>query len=256
MWKVILNRRQALRLGGILVASSLGGVNLAWGEGDTRDGQGTIVALEGSAWVDGRKALLGESVLEGEIVKGTPEGSLILRFPDNSILKLKGEFEFRVERGKSSRGWSLIKGGLLAIVTMGSRYSLTTPTAVLGVRGTVFYYEVIQRMSLSSASGAVIPVMGKVPSPPPDAKEYLCLCNGQVVPSSPTIDRGKEIVSQYHNSFFVYPEREGLKLVSAFLWNHTDREILDLAKHQEQPRHDMEWIYRAWRERGEKPGSY
>ena len=254
--EVRLTRRQALRLGGILVASSWMGPNLAWGEAETREGRGIVVALEGSAWVDGRKARLGESVLEGEVVRGSPEASLVLRFTDNSLVKLKGEFEFLVDSGKSSSVWALIKGGLLAIVTRGSRYSLATPTAVLGIRGTVFYYEVIRRKTLSRASGAVIPVMGKVPSPPPDATEYLCLCNGQVVPSSPTIDRGKEIVSQYHNSFFVYPEREGLKLVSAFLWNHTDREILDLAKHQEQPRHDMEWIYRAWRERGEKPGSY
>lgn len=256
IWEVHLSRRQALRLGGILVASSWRSPKFAWGEGVTRDDQGIIVALEGSAWVDGRKASLGESVLEGEVLKGTPEASLVLRFPDNSIVKLKGEFEFRVKMGQSSRVWVLIKGGLLAIVTRGSRYSLATPTAVLGVRGTVFYYEVIKPESVCGASGAVIPVMGRVPSPPPDATEYLCLCNGHVVPSSPAKDQGKEIVSQYHTSFFVYPEREGLGLVSAFLWNHTDREILDLAKHQEDPRHEMEWIYRAWRERSGRPGSY
>jgi hypothetical protein len=67
-------------------------------------------------------------------------------------VKLKGEFEFRVEMRKSSRVWALIKGGLLAIVTRGSRYSLATPTAVLGVRGTVFYYEVIKPKSVCGAS--------------------------------------------------------------------------------------------------------
>jgi hypothetical protein len=255
--QMLLSRRQVVCLGGILLASSWWrGANLVWGKGETREGEGIIVALEGSVWVGGRKASLGESVLEGEVIKGTPEASLVLRFRDNSVVKLKGDFEFRVEIGKSSRVWSLIKGGLLAIVTRGSRYSLATPTAVLGVRGTVLYYEVIKQKRLSGASGAVVPVMGKVPSPPPDAAEYLCLCNGHVVPSSPAKDEDKEIVSQYHASFFVYPERQGLRLVSAFLWNHTDSEILDLAKHQEQPPHDMEWIYRAWRERSGRPGSY
>jgi len=255
-WEVLLTRRQALRLGGILVASSWMGPNLAWVEGETREGRGIVVALEGSAWVDGRKARLGESVLEGEVVRGSPEASLVLRFTGNSLVKLKGEFEFLVDSGKSSSVWALIKGGLLAIVTRGSRYSLATPTAVLGIRGTVFYYEVIRRKTLSGASGAVIPVMGKVPSPPPDATEYLCLCNGHMVPSSLEKEQGKEIISQYHTSFFVYPEKEGLRLVSAFLWNHTDREILDLAEHQEGPHHDMDWIYRGWRESSGTPGSY
>jgi hypothetical protein len=255
-WEVLLTRRQALRFGGILVASLWKGPHLAWGAGETRYGRGIIVALEGSAWVEGREAQLGESVLEGETVKGSPEASLVLRFPYNSLVKLKGEFEFEVDRGKGSRVWALVKGGLLAIVTRGSRYSLVTPTAILGIRGTVFYYEVIRRKSLSGISGTVIPVMGRVPSPPPDAIEYLCLCNGHIAPSSLEEEKEKEIVSQYHTSFFVYLEREGVRLVSAFLWNHTDREILDLTKHQEDPRHDMDWIYQAWREKGGTPGSY
>ena len=254
---MFLTRRQALWLGGILVASSWRGLSLAWGQGSSRSVQGSIVALEGEAWVDGRKAELGGSVSEGELIKGAPEASLVLRFPDNSVLKLKGEFEFRVDRGKgSSRFWSLIKGGLLAIMTRGSGYSLATPSVVLGIRGTVFYYEVIRRKSVSGTSGAVIPAMGKVPALPPDAEEYLCICNGQVTYSVPGKNEDKEIVSQYHSSFFVYPEREGARLGSAFLWNHTDSEILDLAKHQEHPRHDMEWIHRAWRERSGTPSSY
>jgi len=46
-WEVLLTRRQALRVGGILVASSWMGPNLAWGEGETREGRGIVVALEG-----------------------------------------------------------------------------------------------------------------------------------------------------------------------------------------------------------------
>lgn len=254
--EVLLTRRQALRLGGILVASSWLGPKLAWGEGQTREGGGTVVALEGLAWVNGREAHLGGSVLAGEVVKGAPEASVVLRFPDNSLVKLKGEFEFRVDGGESSSFWALIKGALLAIVTKGSRYSLSTPTAVVGVRGTVFFHEVLRQKTLSGLSGAVIPAMGRAPSPPPDAAEYFCLCNGHAVPSSLERKQDKEIVSQYHTSFFVYPERDGLRLVPGFLWNHTDREILDLVKHQEGPQHDMEWIYRAWRERSGAPGSY
>jgi hypothetical protein len=256
-WEVLLTRRQALCLGGILVASSWRGSRVAWGQGSSRTGQGSIVALEGEAWVDGKKAVLGGSVSEGELIKGAPEASLVLRFPDNSVLKLKGEFEFRVERWKdSSRFWSLIKGGLLTIVTRGNRYSLATPSVAVGIRGTVFYCEVIRRKSVSGTSGAVIPVMGKVPAPPPDATEYLCICNGEVTSSVPGKSEDKEIVSQYHSSFFVFPEKEGARLGSAFLWNHTNSEILDLGKHQEHPRHDMEWIYRGWRERSGTPGSY
>jgi hypothetical protein len=255
-WEVLLTRRQALRLGGILVASSWMGLKPAWGEGGPRETRGIVVALEGSAWVEGRKVRLGESVLAGEVMKGAPDASVVLRFPDNSLAKLRGEFEFRVDEGENSSVWALIKGALLAIVTKGSRYSLSTPTAVLGVRGTVFYHEVIRQKALSGGSGAVIPVMGRAPSPPPDATEYLCLCNGRAVPSSLERKQDEEIVSQYHTCFFVYPEREGLRLVPAFLWNHTDREILDLVKHQEGLHHDMEWIYRAWRGGSRTPSSY
>ncbi len=255
-WEVLLTRRQALRLGGILVASSWTGLKLARGERETQEARAIVVALEGSAWVDGREARLGETVLEGEVIKGAPDASVVLRFLDNSLVKLKGESEFRVNRVENSSVWALVKGALLAIVTKGSRYSLSTPTAVIGVRGTVFYHEVFRQTILSGGSAAVIPVMGRAPSPPPDAAEYLCLCNGRAVPSSLERRHDKEIVSDYHTSFFVYPEREGLRLVPAFLWNHTDREILDLVKHQEGPHHDMEWIYRAWRERSGAPGSY
>jgi hypothetical protein len=255
-WEVVLTRREALRLGGILVASSWMGPKLAEGEGETREGGGTVVALEGLAWVDGRGVRLGERVLAGEVVKGAPNASVVLRFPDNSLVKLKGEFEFRVGKAERSSVWALIKGALLAIVMKKSRYSLSTPTAVLGVRGTVFFYEVLRKRALSRGSASVIPVMGRPPSPPPDAAEYFCLCNGSAVSSSLERKPDKEIVSQYHTSFFVYPERDGLRLVPAFLWNHTDREILDLVKHQESPQHDMEWIYRAWRESGGTPGTY
>ena len=254
--EVVLTRRQALRLGGILVASSWMGPKLAWGEEETREGGGTVVALEGSAWVDGREVRLGESVLVGEVVKGAPDASVVLWFQDNSLVKLKGEFEFRVDGGESSSIWALVKGALLAIVMKGRRYSLSTPTAVIGLRGTVFFHEVLRQKVLSGGSGAVIPVMGRAPSPPPDAAEYFCLCNGRAVPSSSERKQDKEIVSQYHTSFFVYPDRDGLRLAPAFLWNHTDKEILDLVKHQKSPQHDMQWIYRAWRERGGAPGSY
>jgi len=255
-WEVLLTRRQALRLGGMLVASSWISPKLSWGGGETRDGRGIVVALEGWAWVEGRKLRLGESVLAGEILRGSPEASVVLRFTDNSLVKLKGEFEFRVDGSERSSVWSLVKGALLAIVTKGSGHSLSTPTSVLGVRGTVFYHEVIRPKTLSGWAGAVIPVMGKAPSPPPDAAEYLCLCNGRAVPSSLERKQDKEIVSQYHTCFFVYPEKEGLRLVPGFVWNHTDKEILDLVKHQEGPHHDMDWIYRAWRERSGTPDSY
>ena len=104
-----------------------------------------VVASEGQVLVDGVELLPDQSVRPGQSLLAVRDGSVVLRLPDGSELLLpggslleinslqdgehQGETRLHLHEGRVE---SRVRGGPAA------RYRITTPTAVIGVRGTVF----------------------------------------------------------------------------------------------------------------------
>jgi len=87
----------------------------------------------------------------GETIRTAPSSEVQLRFTDGALMSLREDSEFKVDEyrfqnqgGEGDRAMStLIKGGLRTITGVigkqdASAYSITTPVATIGVRGTHF----------------------------------------------------------------------------------------------------------------------
>ncbi len=87
---------------------------------------------------------LGSRVADGQTVKTGPGALVILRYPDESRIKLKENTELVVRAPaiiKEPRGVDLVVGAVFALVRKGQdgKFLVKTPVAVAGVRGTQFF---------------------------------------------------------------------------------------------------------------------
>jgi hypothetical protein len=158
-------------LAGILLAGSLG---MAWGA----QVAGTVVNLSGPLMVrkaDGAVKVLGlkSEVEQGDTLVSEKNTYARIRFIDNSEITLQPGTTFTIEAfayeaGKpeaDSASFSLLKGGLRSLTgLLGKRnkekFSLKTPTATIGIRGTTFVAQYVAPV----AAGAPLPPAG-APAP-------------------------------------------------------------------------------------------
>jgi len=113
---------------------------------------GKITALEGKVDMtaagakDAVPVAVGVSVNAGDILRAKSKSKAEITFPDGNILRLAENTRVRVtqyqpEEGKKSYV-NLFRGKTVAVVDKlkkGSNFEVHTPTAICGVRGTVFY---------------------------------------------------------------------------------------------------------------------
>ena len=113
---------------------------------------GKITALEGKVDMtpagakDAVPVAVGVSVNAGDILRAKSKSKAEITFPDGNILRLAENTRVRVtqyqpEQGKTSYV-NLFRGKTVAVVDKlkkGSNFEVHTPTAICGVRGTVFY---------------------------------------------------------------------------------------------------------------------
>lgn len=138
-------------------AASLMSAALAW----AGEVAGTVVNLSGPLMArkaDGTvKALSLKSKVEnGDTLVSEKDTYARIRFTDNSEITLKPNTQFKIENFSFDEGkpekdaavFNLVKGGLRAVTgTLGKRsnerFGLNTPTATIGIRGTIFIAEYI-----------------------------------------------------------------------------------------------------------------
>jgi hypothetical protein len=138
-------------------AASLMSMALAW----AGEVAGTVVNLSGPLMArkaDGSvKALsLKSNVENGDTLVSEKDTYARIRFTDNSEITLKPNTQFKIENfsfdearpEKDAAVFNLVKGGLRAVTgTLGKRsnerFGLNTPTATIGIRGTIFIAEYI-----------------------------------------------------------------------------------------------------------------
>jgi hypothetical protein len=127
--------------------------------------------------------LIGSKIDEGDTVVTEKRTYARLKFNDGSEVTLKPNSQFKVEEYRYDEGkpkddsasFRLIKGGLRTITgQIGKRgnqesYQMKTPTATIGVRGTIYDVHFCQGDSLGDSCGAINPGI------------YLFVSNGTVV---------------------------------------------------------------------------
>lgn len=118
-----------------------------------------------------RSLAIGSKIESGDTVETAKRTYARLKFTDGSEVTLKPNTQFKVEqyaydkaRPKQDTGrFSLIKGGLRTITgQIGKRgdqnsYRMRTPTATIGIRGTIYIAEYVSQEE--TAEGASTPVM-------------------------------------------------------------------------------------------------
>jgi hypothetical protein len=149
-WKRFLDGRVLVVLGIILILCIADGVRRENQEFET-----TLSTFTGQAWVQEAEstnptaAVLGEKLVDGNVVSTGPNGSATLVFPDGSLVVLGPSSIMTVKLLEYSRGgaWRarafyLKVGSVFAHVSPNfghqSEWKVYTPSSVAAVRGTVF----------------------------------------------------------------------------------------------------------------------
>lgn len=164
-----------------------------------------VVQLTGDALVNGSRLMPSQTIQTGDEIQTGPGSNLVFVMGNSSFL-VRQNSRLTVERGATLNTVSLLRlvtGAVASVWNKGGSKSIITPTLTAGIRGTGVYAEVMP------ASGG---------------RTYFCNCYGTV-----EIDVGgsqKLSEAQYHQAFWAEPEpnKDGRRLTSAGLINHTDAE--------------------------------
>lgn len=134
---------------------------------------GIVTYLSGTASVlsaDGKTRILrkGSSLNQGDTAITGKDGKIDVHFSDEAQVNLRPGSQFRIDeyvyKGKpdgNERGiFSLLKGGLRTITGLIGRanksaYSVVTPTATIGIRGTEYSANVEKGLRVSVAHGEI-----------------------------------------------------------------------------------------------------
>lgn len=128
---------------------------------DNNIGIPKVVFVQGKAYLGDVELKQGMEVENGKEFKMDENSAIDVRFPDGSIVRLKGA-KAKLEWKPDSTEWSLASGIIYSSVSKKKKtdqYRIVTPTSVMGVRGTRFFVE-------ESTD-----------------KTYLCVCHGAVAAS-------------------------------------------------------------------------
>ena len=201
-------------------------------------GFGIVKELWTEASAAGRPLRKGSRVESGEEIR-VPRGNLMtLSLSDNTILRINGGTTVTLEIGADRRGFfRLLVGSILTVMPTRNFYLAYLPTAVIGIKGTVFFQQIFHPGE-TTARG----MNNKPFAIPGGVREYFCLCNG-AVDFLNTGDLGAFFTdkAEHHNSYFIDPSRPE-KLVKAPMVNHDDSEIRYLIYLQDGPKHSSKFL--------------
>ncbi|MBN2535509.1 MAG: FecR domain-containing protein [Spirochaetales bacterium] len=137
--------------------------------------------MEGEVSINDKKAETGEKI-ENKSIVSTGENSFCeIVFDNKNIIKIQDNTLFKLDFSKVHKSIDLKQGTLisvlkkLAVLADSDSFTITTPAAILGVRGTSFFVK-------------ADPVA-----------TYICICNG-IVTVSDAENNSSEIIKSKHHS--------------------------------------------------------
>jgi hypothetical protein len=117
-----------------------------------------VLAVEGEATVDGKKAVVGMEVKATSVLETQQASKLTFTLKPGSVIQVRQNA--KVELGNSERktySLKLLAGAIWSFLPKATSYEVVGANVVAGVRGTVFYVENMA-----------------------DDKTYVCDCDGEV----------------------------------------------------------------------------
>ncbi len=196
-------------------------------------GQLEILQVDGTAVSEAEELKPGVRIESRRTIE-LKEGVLVASLPDNSIIKLSKNAVVTFKLDSRQGGtMHLRKGGMLAVVnkSRAKPYLIRTANAMIGVKGTVCYSNILTREELEEFS---------IPGPSAD---YFCLCNGGIDFLNEGLDQLKSDRSDYHNPYFIRPGKERAFIEPTDnLINHTDEEIFELIQRMKGRKHETGWL--------------
>ncbi|MEW5733435.1 MAG: FecR domain-containing protein [Thermodesulfobacteriota bacterium] len=204
-------RRSALALG-FLYASLLfcAQVNPA----HARAPRAVVRIATGQVSINGKPAFAGDAVTDGALLE-TGKGSFcVIIFDQKNTIAVSADTRVTLALAGKEKALDIAKGAVaslvrgLARISGGTAYAYTvkTPTAICGVRGTAFFV--------------------KVESP---KKTYVCLCNGSLELSAASGGKVEQLTANHHKAFWVTEKGASIIISSALPDFHTDGEMESLA---------------------------
>ena len=172
--------------------------------------EGKIVYLEGEVTVNNASVEIGDPVLDSDIVATGPDSYCEIVFGGKNVFRLEENTVADIDWSGSSV--NINKGAigavftkLEAVVASEDVFSVKTPTAVAGVRGTVFYI--------------------KVEDP---ENTYICICNGE-------LDLGEtykdlNVAADHHKAYRFTGTGDSVSYTSAGMLYHDDPKMESIAQ--------------------------
>ena len=190
-------------------------------EGAVQLFNGEISYTEGTVLLNGIKAEIGDSVTNGDNIITEADSVCEVVFNERNIIQIGADSLFSIG-SSSSIDFSLEKGSLAAvadklnkIAAMKERLVVKTPSAVMGIRGTLFFIKVEDENS-----------------------SYLCVCRGKANTYNGEGKSRKLIEADHHKATRFIRSGGSFKRESAGLLYHDDASMEKLA---EKIGIDVEW---------------
>ena len=173
---------------------------------------GNVSYVDGTVYINGEFADIGYSVKNGDVIETDKDSFCEVIFNERNIIRIGPESFFRVEKS-SKIDFALEKGSLSAVAdklgkftVKGDRLVVRTPSAVMGIRGTLFFIKVENKNS-----------------------SYLCVCNGEANTYRGSGERRRNVKAEHHKAVRYIRSGDSYKTESPGLLYHDDESMEILA---------------------------
>lgn len=160
----------------------------------------SVYSLTGDVIVNGKTATDGTTISAQDQITTGSNSQVIFVVGKDAFLLRENSSLFLKGNGLVIKGFRLLNGALLSVFGK-SQHEISTPTAVIGIRGTGIYIEAQQEFS------------------------YICTCYGVTDISATTDPSHRVIVESKHHDAPKRVTADGFITTAPFV-NHTDEELM------------------------------
>ena len=164
----------------------------------------------GDVTIDNLPCKIGQILNKHSIVTTGKESIAEIKIGKSSGIQIRENS--RAELMNTKKSWEVLshKGAILSLLQKGTHYRIKSPSAVMAVRGTIFYIHTYE-----------------------DSSEYICTCNGTVdIMHNESIT--KTVSASHHEGYTASKTETGQDLEEAPMKEHTDLEIFEFMYRLEQ----------------------
>jgi hypothetical protein len=204
-----MNTRSVVACVALAAAVSAGPV---FGQTVGATARSSVVYLEGQVAIDGRPAAIGDTVPLGATIATAAQSLCEIEFNAKNVVRLGEDTTLVFNPGNLQQGSELKKGTLalvlrnISTVASAARFTVRTPSAVAGVRGTTFFINALDANTT-----------------------YVCSCNGSVHVEDLAGGSAHDMVSAHHKAYLFTSSASGVNVADSTLLYHSDADMEKLA---------------------------